>query len=421
MNMSHPANMNLILSREGKMDSERNYVFTERAHYMCPNMIFAIMASIDLKFDIKRIKSGITALRKAHPFLKSLIAGEDGSNRLYYALREDFEIPVTVMNDPNEWLKDYEELSLKGWNVHEEALLKVLVYPKDDQFMVLFVSHHLLCDGRGLLQLIQEFCEFYGSGKEPQFAKECLIRNLSDLPDNSDLSFISRVIINNTNKKWKKENKKVSYDEYLGFEKEFIEKNRINRIVVSVCDEELKKITDECRQNGISVNDWLIAKMMIEDSINKVVIAADIRDKVKCYNPGAMGNYATAFSVQIKKKYDSQISLAKSVSSEVKKICAQPKKEMLVLSCYTHMDPELLDAVAISSLSDFKSDAASFVGKNMFGYSARNGYCITNLGKIKSDVINEAFFIPPASPANKKAWGVLTVNDRMMICQATAD
>ncbi len=401
------------------MDSQRNYVFTERAHYMCPNMIFAIMASIDLRYDIKRIDDSISALKKAHPFLTSLIA-KDRSGSLYYAPKEELEIPVTVMSGPDNWANDYEELSRKGWNVYKEALLKVLVYPKDDQFKIMFVSHHLLCDGRGLLQLIQEFCEFYGSGKEPAFAKECLIRGLSDLPDNSDLPFLSKVIINDANKKWEKENKKVSYEEYLEFEKKYIEENRINRSVVSVCDEELNKITDECRQNDISVNDWLIAKMMIKDRINKVVIAADIRDKVKCYNPGAMGNYATAFSVQIKKKYDSHICLAKSVSSEVKKICAQPKKEMLVLSCYTHMDPELLDAVAISSLSDFKSDAASFVGKNMFGYGARNGYCITNLGKIKSDVISEAFFIPPASPANKKAWGVLTVNDRMMICQADA-
>ena len=403
------------------MNSKRNYVFTERAHYMCPNMIFGIMAAIDGKYDPELIKRGISSLRNAHPFLKSLIANEEGTGKLYYKLKEDIDIPVTVMSDPDNWAKDYDEISYKGWNVHREPLLKILVYPGNDSFRIMFVSHHLLCDGRGLLQLMQEFAAFYASGKEPEFANECLISSLLDLPDNSDLPFISKALINSANKRWKKENQKVSYEEYLEFEKRYIKDNRINRSVHSVCDDELKKITDECRQNDISVNDWLISKMMIEDGINKVVIAADIRDKVKCYSPNAMGNYATAFSVAIKKKYDSQHSLAKLVSSEVKKICAQPQKEMLVLSCYTHMDPELIDAVAISSLSDHPGDAARFVGRNMFGYFAKNGYCITNLGKIKSDVIIEAFFIPPASPANKKAWGVLTVNDRMMICSAVAD
>ena len=80
------------------------------------------------------------------------------------------------------------------------------------------------------------------------------------------------------------------------------------------------------------------------------------------------------------------------------------------------MDPELLDAVAISTLGGFTSNAGKFVGSKMFGYEAHEGYCITNLGRVKSDIISEAAFIPPASPANKKAWGVLTVNDRMRIC-----
>lgn len=59
---------------------------------------------------------------------------------------------------------------------------------------------------------------------------------------------------------------------------------------------------------------------------------------------------------------------------------------MLVLACYIHMLPELIDAVAISTLGDFESKAGTFV----------------NLGKIQSNMIAEAVFIPPASPANKK-------------------
>ena len=80
------------------------------------------------------------------------------------------------------------------------------------------------------------------------------------------------------------------------------------------------------------------------------------------------------------------------------------------------MHPELVDAVAISTLGEFESKAGTFVGRNMFGYGSQNGYSITNLGKIKSNIIEEAIFIPPASPANKTTWGVLTVNSRMKVC-----
>ncbi|MCR5684907.1 MAG: hypothetical protein K6G81_05720 [Lachnospiraceae bacterium] len=35
--------------------ADRKYLYTERAHYMCPNMHFGIMAEIGAEFDANRI------------------------------------------------------------------------------------------------------------------------------------------------------------------------------------------------------------------------------------------------------------------------------------------------------------------------------------------------------------------------------
>ena len=75
----------------------------------------------------------------------------------------------------------------------------------------------------------------------------------------------------------------------------------MNREIIPVCNRELEEIQTLCKQHNITVNDWLIAKMMLEENTNKVVIAADIRNQTKCYKQGAMGNYSTAFSVSVKK------------------------------------------------------------------------------------------------------------------------
>ena len=158
---------------------------------------------------------------------------------------------------------------------------------------------------------------------------------------------------------------------------------------------------------------------MLEEQTDKVVIAEDIRNHVSCYRQGAMGNYSTAFSITVRKKEKDVFSLAEQVASQVASVREQPQKEMLVLACYLRMRPELIDAVAISTLGDFQSAAGAFVGRNMFGYGSRNGRCVTNLGRVESDVISEAVFIPPASPANAKTLGVLTVNGRMKICSVT--
>lgn len=391
----------------------KKYLFTERAHYMCPNMHFGIIANIGKEFDEERLSESIKALKAAHPLLVSLISEEKDTGRIFYEKKDNLVIPVVKGTD---WQTDFDNISKAGWNVQKDALLKVFVYPSADSFKILFVAHHLLCDGRGLLMLTEEFAKRYLTNVNPELSEERLIESISDLPQGSDLGFISKVVIKDANKKWSKESHKVSYDEYLKFEKDFDSKQNITRNIMNFDGPSLDDMLSVCKENEVSVNDYLIARMMIEENTQKIIIASDIRTKFMNYNEGSLGNYASAFSVVAKKKHSDVIELSKSVRDEIKKILRSPKKEMLVLACYLTMDPELLDAVAISTLGGFTSNAGKFVGSKMFGYEAREGYCITNLGKIKSEIISEAAFIPPASPANKKAWGVLTVNDKMRIC-----
>lgn len=398
------------------MESVKNYVYTERAHFMCPNMHFGIMAKIESNYDEGQLRQSIDTLQKAHPFLQSLIAEEADTGRFYYQKQDYLNIPVIVKEEVALWQQDYEEISVRGWNVKKECLLKAVVYPKENEFQILFIAHHILCDGRGLLQLAEEFAEHYANGVIPQFVPERLIQHLNDLPPNSDLPIISKLIIGDANRRWKKEGQQVMYEEYSVFERAYIQKHKMKREIFTVCNQELEEILTLCEQHSVTVNDWLIAKMMLEENANKVVIAADIRNRVRCYRQGAMGNYSTAFSVSVKKNDENVITLAKRVASQVINICQHPQKEMLVLACYIHMLPELIDAVAISTLGDFGSKTGAFVGRNMFGFGLQNGYSITNLGKIQSNIIAEAVFIPPASPANKKTWGVLTVNNHMKIC-----
>ena len=172
--------------------------------------------------------------------------------------------------------------------------------------------------------------------------------------------------------------------------------------------------------------------MFTEEKADSIVMACDLRNQLACYNQGALGNYATAFSVKLKQgksadglASDTSItsatptgifSLAQNVHAQIRKKLANPKDLYLVLQCYASLEPGLLDAAMISSRGAFNSKAAKFIGTSFFNYDKAKGYSITNLGKIESKNIESAFFIPPASPAIKKTQGVLTVNGVMRIC-----
>lgn len=105
------------------MKSVKNYVYTERAHFMCPNMHFGIMAKIESNYDERQLRQSVDTLQKAHPFLQSLIAEETDTGRLYYQIQDCLNIPVLVKDEVALWQQDYEEISVRGWNVKKECLL----------------------------------------------------------------------------------------------------------------------------------------------------------------------------------------------------------------------------------------------------------------------------------------------------------
>ena len=83
---------------------------------------------------------------------------------------------------------------------------------------------------------------------------------------------------------------------------DFVQKHKAKHVVNKLSDDELKRLVDDCRENNVTVNDALVAQMMIEEKTHKVIIASDLRKKLNCYNAGALGNYSTAFGVTVSRK-----------------------------------------------------------------------------------------------------------------------
>ncbi len=395
---------------------KKQYVITERAHFMCPNMHFGIKAKMVTAYDLSKVRHTLDLLANAHPFLKSLIKTEDTTRKLFYEYVSEMQIPIIEKEDRSLWVNDYQALTECGWNVFCECLLKVIVYPGKGGFEILFVAHHLLGDGRSILGLMCEFADCYASGNAPSYTDEQLIRSIHDLPVGSGLSLVSKIIINKANHDWRREKHTVNYTEYLSFEKDFIHNNPTSYEIETLETEEVNGLLNLCRKHGISLNDYLVAEMMCKEQTDRVVIAVDIREQVTCYHKGALGNYATAIGIENTSKSNNVIQKAEEVAKQIRRNLNNVQKKMMILACYFRLHPELIDAAAISTMGNFKSKAGKFIGSLILSYGKRNGYSVTNLGNVENPNIEEAMFIPPASPANKRTMGVLSVNRRMKKC-----
>ncbi len=399
------------------------YLFTERAHLMCPNMCFGIVMAVSRAYEASKIQAAIAALAEAHPFLKAVLKFT-AENKAYYYITERSQAELLLQDQEVRAIEDasvmaeYERLTLKDWDLLEEGMLKVAAWPMGGQTCFLLVFHHLLADGRGALGLAQELADHYAFGVQPHHAEEQLIASKEDMPKNSELSFISRILVRRANMNWAKEKQKLTYQAYHSCADAFLKKDVIKHEIAHVPQEELDQILKSCHEHEVTMNDYLLAEMMVKEGTEKVIMACDLRDRLSMYEKGAMGNYSTAFSVVVKPKEKDPFVLAKAVHKQVRKIMEDSSALWLVLQCYADLDPGLLDAAWISCQGDFPSKAGKFIGSMFFGFAAAKGHSITNLGRMESRSITEGFFIPPASPAMKKTLGVLTVNGTMTVCSS---
>lgn len=400
-------------------------IYTERAHLMCPDMFFGIAATIDSVSDNDRITKAVDVLSKAHPFLQSVLGHDEAGyyynntnvNRIQVIIKDD---AVSGIGDPI-ILREYNSLTKNEWDLRREGMLKILTLKNGDRTIFLFVFHHLLTDGRGALGLVEEFANCYKNSAVPDHVEEKLISSKDDMPENSTLPFVSRLLINRANKQWKHEDHNLSYDEYLELANKYCGSDKIDRNVKIETADAYKEMVEACHEHRVSVNDYLMAQMYLNDKTDKIIIAYDLRKKLSCYKQGAMGNYSTAFSVVYKSKTSDVWKAARDVHDLIKKITGNPRDLYLVLQCYADLDGELLDASFAAAKCGYESKAAGFIGTYFLGFAEPKGYSITNLGRFDSRNISGAVFIPPASPAIKKTLGVLSVNGRMYISSAVRE
>ena len=89
------------------------YLFTERAHLMCPHMNFGIVMSVRVPYEEERIRKSLEQLSAAHPFLNALLGYDQNKNAYYYRVTErpttELELKARALPDAGdpEVLREY--------------------------------------------------------------------------------------------------------------------------------------------------------------------------------------------------------------------------------------------------------------------------------------------------------------------------
>lgn len=96
------------------------YIFTERAHLMCPNMNFGIVESINKPLDEQTVLKTVNYLVNAHPFLSALLGYESNTNQYYYNITSCSQVKVIIKEDKILSIDDKRILDEYNYHVSKE-------------------------------------------------------------------------------------------------------------------------------------------------------------------------------------------------------------------------------------------------------------------------------------------------------------
>ena len=127
------------------------YLFTERAHLMCPHMCFGIVIAVNRLYDEAKIKDAMEKMSAAHPFLSALLGYEAEQNAYFYNVTDRSRIELRLKKqeimetDSPDVMEEYQRLIGTDWNLFEEGMLKAAVWRMEKRTCFLLMFHPRCC------------------------------------------------------------------------------------------------------------------------------------------------------------------------------------------------------------------------------------------------------------------------------------
>lgn len=92
--------------------SDDETVFSNRTStFYVSNMHFGMLMEIYEKYEKEKVDATLNRMAEAHPFLKALIAYENGTDKLYYKITARSQINMVICDDASVLWEDYKKIS----------------------------------------------------------------------------------------------------------------------------------------------------------------------------------------------------------------------------------------------------------------------------------------------------------------------
>ncbi len=402
----------------------------ERIFYRSPAAHVIMKATILSSFQKKECEEALRQLLHVHPRLTCTVK-EDENHQIYYETNEHMSIPVSYYTRSKEccWESVVKEQLQKPFLMEKELSIRVCVIVDSNEFDFVMIAHHLLGDGLSLQYAYEDFLQIY-LYKSKLSPKSSSPMQCSDLPKDSKLSLLTRIMIHRINHMWKKENPKYTNADYPSMFHRFQEQNSTSFTYGCIDNITLQQLYLLTHENEITMNTLLITAILyqitklshVSKQEQKVIIATNLRSMLLNHPKESYGNYSGGISPTITYEHDLDFWInAKQIHRQLKEQFSSKKLVFMLSQVFGLIDTSIFDGIFFDAYSDIHCATSKKVGKILKLNHREEGFDISNLGRFsinvnsKLNLVKDFVYLPPETINCDITFGVITVSNQMCI------
>ena len=399
------------------MKKNRVEMLLERTFLFDPNVYMTIVMTLEGDVSVEEISEAVKKMYTQNSMTMSkAVLDEQGT----FFMEEMDETGCKVFVDERDWQEIMRENERRPFHIEEGELVRTFIIPKGKEIDIYFMVHHVTCDGNGILLMAEDVLSNL-QGKEVAY-RTSKVMTKKGVIRKGDLKFVERLALKGLSKKWGKERQVYNWDDYFKTHETFWKDRHTEIMFKEVDGVDMTSLKDECKKHGVTVNSYLVAKLMEKYPEYKVLgIPTSIRGEDRSIS-------CMISSVILTAEYDGQKSFEENlvvIDATIKKALRDPRAVYHVPQFVALSDPTLLDAGYMQHVLGFENEIADSMRRVLGLYGARRTELgVTNLGvlSIPSDYdrfkITRIIPVAPCISTAENVYTVSTYNGKMLIAKS---
>ena len=337
-----------------------------------------------------------------------------------FYMEEMDETGCKVFIENRDWQEILHENERRPFRVDEGELVRTFIIPKGNETEIFFMIHHITCDGNGIFVFAEDvFSNLLG--KEVAY-RTSNVMTKEGVIKKGNLNFLEKLGLKSLSKKWCEEEREVfGWDTYYKIHEEFWKENKTEISLTEVEGSELEEIKATCKRLGVTVNSYMVTKLMKEfqyQGRQKLAIPTSIRGNdrsISCMVSSVIAYAEYDFNAGFE---ENLVRIDKILQKQIKNI----RSVYYIPQFIALSDGALIDAALAQQFLGYESSRADRMRQILGLYgNDRTILGVTNLGvlSIKKDYekfkITKIIPIAPNVATSEKVITISTYDGKMLV------